>query len=174
MKTWNLDPDHSLVEFAVKHLGISTVKGRFKTFNGVATTNDAGELVSFAADIDPASIDTGAPQRDTHLRSPDFFDVETHRTMRFESTAIAPAGDGRFTAEGSLTMRGASQPVVLETELGSPAKDPWGNTKLAASAAGRIKRSAWGLTWNAALETGGLLVSDEVKLSFDVQGALAA
>jgi polyisoprenoid-binding protein YceI len=174
MQTWNLDTDHSHVEFSVKHLGISTVKGRFKTFNGQATTNEAGELVSFAADINPASIDTGSEQRDTHLKSPDFFDVETYSTMRFESTSIAPLGEGRFKAEGTLTMRGVSQPVTIELELGSPAKDPWGNTKIAAEATGKIKRSSWGLTWNAALETGGLLVSDEVKLSFDVQAALAS
>jgi polyisoprenoid-binding protein YceI len=174
MQTWNLDTDHSHVEFAVKHLGISTVKGRFKTFAGSATTTPEGALVAFAADINSASIDTGSEQRDGHLKSADFFDVESHPAMRFESTAVTPHGDGRFRAEGTLTMRGVSQPITLEIELGAPAKDPWGNTKIAAAATGKIKRSDWGLTWNAALETGGLLVSDEVKLSFEVQGALAA
>lgn len=173
-QTWNLDTDHSHVEFAVKHLGISTVKGRFKTFAGTATTNAHGELIAFSADINAASIDTGSEQRDTHLKSPDFFDVEQFNALKFESTTITPLGGSRFKAEGTLTMRGVVQPVTLELELGSPAKDPWGNTKIAAEATGKIKRSDWGLTWNAALETGGLLVSDEVKLSFDVQAALAA
>jgi polyisoprenoid-binding protein YceI len=174
MQNWNLDTDHSHVEFAVKHLGISTVKGRFKTFAGQATTNANGELIAFTADINAASIDTGSEQRDTHLKSPDFFDVEQYHALTFASTTITPLGGSRYQAEGTLTMRGIVQPVTLELELGSPAKDPWGNTKLAAEATGKIKRSDWGLTWNAALETGGLLVSDEVKLSFDVQAALAA
>lgn len=174
MQTWNLDTDHSHVEFAVKHLGISTVKGRFKTFKGAATTTPEGALVSFAADVDTASIDTGSEQRDAHLRSGDFFDVAAFPVMRFESTNITPLGAGRFAAQGTLTIRGVTHPVSLELEMGAPAKDPWGNTKIAAEATGRIKRSEWGLTWNAALEAGGVLVSDEVKLSFDVQAALAA
>lgn len=174
MQNWNLDTDHSHVEFAVKHLGISTVKGRFKTFAGQATTNANGELIAFTADINAASIDTGSEQRDTHLKSADFFDVEQFNALTFASTTITPLGDSRFKAEGTLTMRGIVQPVTLELEIGQPAKDPWGNTKLAAEATGKIKRSDWGLTWNAALETGGFLVSDEVKLSFDVQAALVS
>ncbi len=174
MQTWNLDTDHSLVEFSVRHLGISTVKGRFKTFAGQATTDANGTLSAFSADINVASIDTGSEQRDGHLRSGDFFETEQFPAMRFESTVITPLGGRAYTAEGQLTIRSVTRPVTLTVELGEPAKDPWGNTKLAAEARGKLIRSDFGLTWNAALETGGVLVSDEVKLSFDVQAALAA
>ena len=163
---WNLDPAHSYVEFSVRHLGISTVKGRFRTFGGTATTDATGNLVEISADVDPASIDTGTEQRDVHLRSADFFDVQAHPKMRFTSTSVTPLGDGRYRADGTLSMHGTEKPVSLEVELGQPVKDPFGNTKLAASASGRIKRSDWGLTWNQALEAGGFLVSDEVKLAF--------
>jgi polyisoprenoid-binding protein YceI len=171
---WNLDTAHSHVEFAVRHLGISTVKGRFRTFDGVATTDSSGNLVKFSATIDASSIDTGAAQRDAHLRSPDFFDVESHPEMRFESSRIEPLGSDKFRAHGELTMRGKPHPVALDVELEPPVKDPYGNTKLGATAVGRIRRSDWGLTWNQALETGGLLVSDDVKIVLEVQGAASA
>jgi polyisoprenoid-binding protein YceI len=174
MQTWNLDTDHSHVEFAVRHLGISTVKGRFKTFAGQAATDADGHLTAFNAEINVASIDTGSEQRDGHLRSGDFFETEQFPAMTFASTAITPLGGREYKAEGHLTIKGVTKPVTLTVELAEPAKDPWGNTKIAAEAKGKLVRSEFGLTWNAALETGGVLVSDEVKLSFDVQAALAA
>ena len=170
---WNIDTAHSYVEFSVRHLGISTVKGRFKTFGGAALTDEAGNLKQFSAEIDPASIDTGAEKRDEHLRSPDFFDAQSFPKMQFTSSSITPLGGQRYRAEGTLTMHGVAKPVTLEVELEQTVKDPWGNTKLGATATGRIKRSDWGLTWNQALETGGFLVSDDVKLVLEIQGGAA-
>ena len=169
----NIDTAHSHVEFSVRHLGISTVRGRFRTFGGHAQTDDAGRLVQITAEIDPASLDTGVTQRDTHLRSPDFFDVASFPRMHFASIRVEPIGDHRYRAEGELTMHGVKKPVTLEVELAAPIQDPWGKPRLGATATGRIKRSDWGLTWNQALETGGFVVSDDVKIALEVEGASA-
>ncbi|HYV97396.1 MAG TPA: YceI family protein [Gemmatimonadaceae bacterium] len=168
---WNIDTAHSHVDFSVKHLGIATVRGRFRTFGGSARTDANGALVGFSADIDAASIETGVDQRDAHLRSADFFDTEHHPNMHFESTAITPLGGRQYRADGTLSMRGETKPVTLDIELTDAVKDPWGNTKIGATATGKIRRSEWGLTWNQVLEVGGLMVSDDVKIALEVEGS---
>jgi polyisoprenoid-binding protein YceI len=170
---WTIDPTHSHLDFAVKHLGISTVRGRFKVFSGEAETAADGTPIRIVADVDATSIDTGVEQRDQHLKSPDFLDVATHPVARFESQQITKAGDTRWQVAGTLTLRGVAKPVALTLELSPPAKDPWGNQKVAVTAEGRINRTDWGLTWNQVLEAGGVLVSEDVKLALDVQAVAA-
>ena len=166
---WNLDPTHTSIEFSVKHLGIATVKGRFRTFGATAEVGADGSLRRIEAIIDPASIDTGVEQRDQHLRSPDFFDVAAYPEMRFVSTGIKTTGVGESLITGDLTLHGVTRPVTFTLEQGNPIRDPWGNTRIASTATGRLSRKDWGLTWNQALEIGGVVVSDEVKFTLDVQ-----
>ena len=163
--TWTADLAHSSVEFAVKHLVISTVKGRFGKFSASITT-DAGVLTGITAEIDPATIGTGIDQRDAHLRSADFFDVEKYPTMTFTSREVLEKGNGEYTVHGELTMRGETKPVTFAVEVeGSEIKDPWGNRRVGATAIGKLSRKEWDLTWNQALEFGGVAVSDEVKFT---------
>ena len=169
---WTIDTAHTNVEFAVKHMAISTVRGRFKTFSGSIETDEQGRPTSVEATIDAASIDTGTPDRDQHLRSADFFDVANHPELTFRSTRVTPTASG-YELEGDLTIRGVTRPVTLAVEVGSPVKDPWGNQRIAASATTTISRKEWGLTWNQVLEFGGVMVSDEVKITLDVE-AIAA
>lgn len=165
--TYAIDATHSTVEFAVKHMMITTVKGRFRDVTGTVTVPTSGEP-SVDVTIKAASIDTGVEARDNHLRSADFFDVEKYPTLRFVSTKATRTDDG-YTLTGDLTIRDATRPVTLKVTEEGAGIDPWGNAKSAFSATGKINRSDFGLTWNAALETGGVLVSEEVKLAFDVQ-----
>lgn len=165
--THAIDATHSNVEFAVKHLMISTVKGRFGDVSGTVTVPASGEP-AVEVTINAASIDTRVEARDNHLKSADFFDVEKYPTLRFVSTKATRTDDG-YTLAGNLTMKDVTRPVVLKVTDEGTAVDPWGNSKSAFSATGKINRSDFGLTWNAALETGGVVVSEEVKLSFDVQ-----
>ncbi len=169
---WAIDLTHSQVRFAVKHLGISTVRGAFEQFSGTITEED-GNFSGAEIDIDVASLNTGTAQRDEHLRSADFFDVENHPKAVFKLSEAVRSGE-ELTAKGELTLRGMTKPVVLTGEIGGPAKDPWGNTKMSATVSTTISRKEWGLVWNAALESGGVLVSDSVKLDIDVQAAEAA
>ena len=165
--TYAIDATHSNVEFAVKHMMITTVKGRFGDVKGTVEIPRSGQPkvdVTIAA----ASIDTRVDARDNHLRSPDFFDAEKYPTLRFVSTKAEPTDDG-YTLVGDLTIRDVTRPVKLAVTAEGTGVDPWGNQKIAFSAAGKINRTDFGLTWNAALETGGVLVSEDVKLSFDVQ-----
>ena len=165
--TYQIDPTHSTVEFSVKHLMISTVKGRFTDVKGTLELPESGSArveVTMAA----SSITTGVEARDTHLRSADFFDVEKFPELRFVSTEATRHGDG-WRLEGNLTMHGVTRPVTLAVTEEGAGVDPWGNQKVAFSATGRINRTHFGLTWNAALETGGVLVGEEVKLSIDAQ-----
>ena len=166
---WNIDPSHSTAEFTVRHLMITNVKGRFGKLTGTVDYDPARpELTKFEATIEAGSIDTRDDKRDAHLRSPDFFDVEKYPTLTFRSTKITKTGDG-FTALGELTMHGVTKPVELEIEGPSEAtKDPWGNTRIGASATAKINRKDWGLNWNAALETGGVLVGETVKITLEV------
>ena len=169
---WSLDPAHSQIQFAVKHMGISTVRGVFEAFTGTITETD-GTPTAVTVDIDVSSLTTNNAQRDGHLRSADFFDVEQHPKASFTLTQLARSGD-QVTATGNLTIKGVTQPVTLTGEMGGPAKDPWGNQKVSAELETTISRQAFGLTWNVALEAGGVLVSDSVKLRIDVQAAPAA
>jgi polyisoprenoid-binding protein YceI len=169
--TWNIDPVHSVAEFKVKHMMISNVKGQFAKIAG-ALTLDESDLVNshVEASIDAASIGTRDGQRDAHLKSADFFDVEKFPTLSFKSTSIRRVRDRELTVEGDLTIRDVTRKVLFTVEGPTPpAKDPWGNTRVAISATTKINRKDFGLTWNAALETGGILVGDEVIITLDVQ-----
>lgn len=169
--TWNIDPVHSVVEFKVKHMMISNVKGQFSAVKGALTYNEQSVTDSRVdVTIDVASINTHEPQRDAHLKSADFFDVEKFPTLSFKSTKVSRAGDGELKVAGDLTLHGVTRPVVLAVEGPTPpAKDPWGNSRIAISATTKINRKDFGLTYNAALETGGILVGEEVAIALDIQ-----
>lgn len=167
---WVLDPTHSELLFKVKHLMITNVKGEFRKFNAEATTQ--GEDFSTAqitVSIDASSVFTNNDDRDNHLKSADFFEVEKYGELTFASSSLTKNGDDEYKLSGLLTIRGVSKPVELEVEFGGINKDPWGNMKAGFSLNGKISRKEWGLNWNAALETGGVLVSDEVRLSAEIQ-----
>ena len=169
--TWKIDPVHSVAEFKVKHMMISNVKGRFSAIKGVLVTDEAdvtGSRVDVS--IEAASIDTGDAQRDAHLRSADFLDVEKFPTLSFKATRIKRVSNGELAVAGELTIHGVTRNAVFHVEGPTAAhKDPWGNTRIGISATTRINRKDYGLTWNAALETGGLLVGDEVSITLEVQ-----
>jgi polyisoprenoid-binding protein YceI len=174
--TWNIDPAHSVAEFKVKHMMISNVKGQFPKITGTLTLNESDHTKSrVEASIETASIETRDAQRDAHLKSPDFFHVEKFPTLSFKSTSIRRVRDGELAVEGDLTIRGVTRKVIFSVEGPTPpAKDPWGNTRLAVSATTKINRTDFGLTWNTALEAGGILVGDEVTITLDVQFVKAA
>jgi polyisoprenoid-binding protein YceI len=169
--TWNLDPVHSVAEFKVKHMMISNVKGQFTTLTGVLSLDETNHTNSrVEASIQAASINTRDAQRDTHLKSPDFFDAEKFPTLSFKSTRIGRSGNGELAVTGDLTIRGVTRNVVFTVEGPTPpAKDPWGNARVGLSATTKINRKDFGLTWNATLETGSILVGDEVTITLDVQ-----
>ncbi len=173
MTTWNIDPAHTTLGFSARHMMITTVKGRFGELEGTVTMDDGDPARSSAeVTIRPSSIDTRNEQRDKHLRSADFLDVENHPIITFQSTGIQgnPASPGdSFVLQGDLTIRGATRPVTLEATYEGEGKDPWGGTRRSFGATGKIDRREFGLTWNQALETGGVLVSNEVKIDIDVQ-----
>ena len=161
---WNLDTAHSEITFKVRHMMISNVKGTFNTFTAeVEAEDDTFKNAKVTATIQTDSIDTNNADRDTHLKSADFFNVEQNPTITFESASLAD------DVTGHLTINGVTKPVQLEVEFGGINQDPWGNTKAGFTFEGKIKRSDFGLNWNAALETGGVLVSDEVKIAGELQ-----
>lgn len=161
---WNLDTAHSEITFKVRHMMISNVKGAFNTFTAeVEAEDDTFKNAKVSATINVDSIDTNNADRDTHLKSADFFNVEQNPTITFESASLAD------DVTGHLTINGVTKPVQLEVEFGGINQDPWGNTKAGFTFEGKIKRSDFGLNWNAALETGGVLVSDEVKIAGELQ-----
>ena len=167
---WNIDPAHTTVEFAVKHLMITTVKGRFADVRGTLTTDEASpDASAIRVEIGTASIDTRNEQRDAHLRSADFFDVETHPTLVFEGKRVDGDVTGGFRLVGDLTIRGVTREITLDVENEGTARDPWGGERSAFSAKGKFSRADFGLTWNQALEAGGVLVSDDVKIEAEVQ-----
>lgn len=167
---WKADPGHSVVEFSVKHLMITTVRGRFKEFD-ITLTGEPEDLTNASVDvsIDAASIDTHQPDRDAHLKSADLFDVANHPKITFKSTKIVKTGDNEYDVTGDLTIRGTTRPVTLKVQYEGSGKDPWGGYRASFSATGKIDRTAFGVSWNAPLETGGVLVSNEVKLNFEIQ-----
>jgi polyisoprenoid-binding protein YceI len=167
---WTIDADHSEVGFAVKHLMVATVKGTFRRFSGQVTLdeNDIGKSV-VTADIDVTSIDTRQDQRDAHLRSPDFFDASTFPVMTFRSTKVEQLRHGYLQVIGDLTIRGTTREVVLDVEETGRGGDPWGNQRIGYNARTSIKRDDFGLTWNQALETGGVVVSSDVRITLDVE-----
>lgn len=176
VSTWNIDAAHSVAEFKVKHMMISNVKGQFTGLTGKLTLDDTDIANSkVEATIDAASIATGDGQRDAHLKSADFFDVEKFPTLAFTSAKVERSGDGELTLEGELTIHGVTRKVKFAVEgPTAPGKDPWGNTRIGVSATTKINRKDYGLTWNAALETGGILVGEEVTITLDVQFVKAA
>ena len=174
VRTFSVDKAHSDVTFQVRHL-ITRVSGRFSDYSGtIEFDRDNPSQSKVAFTIQAASIDTAEPKRDAHLRSDDFFAAEQFPTLTFKSTKITPKGRDLYSVEGDLTIHGVTKPVVLPvTHLGT-AKDPWGNEKLAFEAEATIDRKDFGLNWNAALETGGFLVGDEVKISLQIQATRIA
>ncbi len=170
MTTWQLDPSHSTLGFSVKHLMISTVRGRFADFSGAVTLDEAAPgNSSVEVTIDAASIDTRSEQRDNHLRSADFFDSATFPQLTFKSTRVQGDVSGDFTVFGDLTIRGVTREVALRGSYEGAGRDPWGNERKAYNLSTKINREEFGLTWNQALETGGLLVSPEVKIEIEAQ-----
>ena len=168
--TWNIDPAHSMAEFKVKHMMIANVKGQFSKVSG-ALFLDESDLANsrIEASIEAASIHTRDDQRDAHLKSADFFHVEKFPTLHFKSTGINVVGAGELSVEGDLTIRGVTRRVRFAVEGPTPpAKDPWGNTRIGLSATTKINRKDFGLTWNAALETGGVMLGDDVKIELEV------
>jgi len=171
ISTWNIDPVHSVAEFKVKHMMISNVKGHFTGVNGVLSLYETDVTFSgVEAAIEVATINTRDEGRDAHLKSPDFFNADQFPTMSLKSTSIGRNGDGDLVVAGDLTIRGVTRKVEFAVEGPSPAaKDPWGNTRIGLSATTKINRKDFGLTWNAALETGGLLVGEEITITLDLQ-----
>ena len=176
--TWQIDPAHSAVEFAVKHMMFTTVRGRFKDVKGTIEVDEKRpDRSSVNVEIGAASIDTGVADRDGHLRSADFLDVANHPSITFRSRRVQGAmtkeGD-KFKVAGDLTIHGTTIEVVLDCEFEGTGKDPWGNTRGGIRATATIDRRDWGLKWNQALETGGILVGNEVRLELEVQAVKAA
>lgn len=166
-----IDASHSSADFSVRHLMVTKVRGTFNKLAGTVKFDPkAPEKMVIEATIDAASIDTREAKRDEHLRSPDFFDVANHPKLTFKSKSVKAKGKGKFDVKGDLTIRGVTKEVVLDVEgLDQEVKDPWGNTRLGASAKTKINRKDFGLTWNQALEAGGVMVGDEVEISLDVE-----
>jgi polyisoprenoid-binding protein YceI len=169
--TWQIDPVHTTVEFTVRHMMISNVRGLFTKVAGTITAKDSDPgSVKVKATIDTSSIDTRSADRDADLKSANFLDVAKYPTMTFKSKKIEPAGPGKWKMVGDLTLHGVTKEVTLDVEgPTAPIKDPWGNTRAGASATTKINRKDFGLTWNKALETGGAVVGDEVTVSIDVE-----
>ena len=177
MTTWEIDPAHTSIEFAVKHMMFTTVRGRFKSFSGTVRVDERNpDRSSVEVDIDAASIDTGVADRDAHLRSADFLDADTHPKITFRSRRIdgayANPGD-RFRIDGDLTIRGTTMGVTLEATFEGLGKDPWGKQRAGFAARTEIDRREWGLRWNQALETGGVLVANSVRIEIESQAVKA-
>jgi polyisoprenoid-binding protein YceI len=172
---WEIDSSHSSIHFAVRHLMIAKVRGQFSKWTGTLEAPD-GDLrkAGLTVTIDAASIDTGVADRDAHLRSADFFDVEKYPEATFTTVDTKREGSGRFELHGLLTIKGITQPVMLTVEEAGRAADPWGNTRAVFSAKGAISRKDFGLTWNQALETGGVMVGDHIEIEIDIEAVKQA
>ena len=171
VSTWAVDPAHSVAEFKVKHMMISNVKGQFTRVSGTLERHEGDVTKSkVQVTIDAASVSTGDAQRDAHLKSADFFEVEKFPTLSFKSTRVIPKNDDELAVEGELTIHGVTHTVRFAVEgPTAPAKDPWGSTRIGVSATTKINRRDYGLTWNTALEAGGILVGEEVTITLDMQ-----
>ncbi len=167
--TYVLDASHSGVHFSVRHLMVSKTKGRFADFDGTVTIGEDPLDSSVEVEIRTASIDTGDEGRDTHLRSADFFEAEAHPVITYRSTKVTPAGKGRWDVEGDLTVRGITVPVPLSVTFEGGTVDPWGNARIGFEAHTELDREAFGLTWNQALETGGVLVGKIAKIDIEAE-----
>lgn len=173
--TWTLDPAHTLVEFAAKHLMITTVKGRFTDVSGTIHMDEANPAASSVeAVINASSIDTRTDQRDAHLKSADFLEVERYPEITFKSTKVERVGDAHYRVTGNLTIHGVTKPVTLDVQDEGRTKDPWGGERAGFSATTRIDRRDFGLTWNQVVETGGLVVSNEIRITLEVEATKTA
>lgn len=175
--TWNIEPNHTLVEFSAKHMMITTVKGRFRDVSGTIVIDEANPARSHAeVSMAAATIDTGVAQRDQHLVSADFLDAENHKAITFKTKRIdgarAQAGE-EFSVVGDLSIRGTTREITLKASYEGRGKDPWGGERISFTATGKIDRRDFGLTWNQALEAGGILVSNDIKISIEVQAVRA-
>ncbi|MCX7895191.1 MAG: YceI family protein [Thermoanaerobaculum sp.] len=169
-KVWSIDPSHSSVAFSVRHMMVANVRGEFTKFSGTVTTQGVQpQTAEVSVTVDAASIDTRNADRDKHLRSADFLDVEKFPTITFTSTRVEPAGTGKFKVAGNLTIKGVTKPVVLETEVSGPMKDPWGNLRVGVHAIATINRKDFGVAWHRILDTGEVVVGDEVRVILDVE-----
>ena len=166
--TWDIDPAHTVVGFSVRHAMVATVRGGFNTFGGTITVGEDLTDSSVEVTIDPSSIDTRNEARDQHLRSGDFFYAETHPAITFRSTRVERVGHDRFRVTGDLSIRGTTRPVELDMEFNGTSVDPYGKVRGGIEATTTISRKDWGLTWNVALEAGGVLVGDRIKITLDV------
>jgi polyisoprenoid-binding protein YceI len=167
--SYELDQSHSHVSFSARHLMVTKVRGRFPVTGGKLVIADDPQNSSVEATIDVTAVESGDPKRDEHLRSVDFFDAENHPTVTFRSTKVDDHGDGEFTLEGDLTVKDTTRPVTLKGEYLGAQESPWGDTRIGFSAEVEVSRKEWGLEWNVALETGGVLVGDKVKLTIDAE-----
>jgi polyisoprenoid-binding protein YceI len=170
--SWTFDPAHTSIGFTVKHLMAAKVRGGFKSFSGSISQGEDAASTSVTVTIEAASIDTGVEDRDNHLRSADFLDVENHPQITFETTSITQSGNG-FEVTGDLTIRDTTKPVTLDMNYGGIVSDPWGNAKAIFSGETKINREEFGLTWNQALEAGGWLVGKDISIEVEVQAAKA-
>jgi polyisoprenoid-binding protein YceI len=170
--TYNVDPSHSNVGFAVRHMGIATVRGAFKKFEG--TVDASGDALTLSGSVDVASIDTGDENRDGHLQSPEFFDAAQFSQITFTSTGAEPAGDGQIKLNGEITIKGTTKPIQLVGEIAENGEDPWGNTRIGFEVEGKVDRREFGLEWNQTLPNGNLLVANDVKLVVSVSAVKAA
>jgi polyisoprenoid-binding protein YceI len=171
--SWTVDAAHSRVGFQVKHLGIATVRGQFNEFEGQLTVAEDGTL-SARGSVKTASVDTNESKRDDHLRSADFFGVDEHPELTFVSTRITPQGEDEFEIVGDLTLHGVTKEIVLQAEVQGTETDPWGNERVGLEAYGQLSRGEYGMTFNQALGSGNVVVSDKVKLSLDVSAVKQA
>lgn len=170
---WQIDASHSHVGFSVKHMMVSTVKGQFKTYSGTLAINEQDLTRSvISGEIQVDSLDTRDSGRDDHLKSADFFDVATYPTITFTSKRIEAKGGNEYQVHGDLTIHGVTREVALDAEYHGLAKDPWGGTRTGFSVSGSINRKDFGLVWNAALETGGVLVGETIKLDLEIEAVL--
>jgi polyisoprenoid-binding protein YceI len=167
--TYALDPTHSYVSFTARHLMVTKVRGRFPVTEGELEIGADPVQSSVRTTIDVSAVESGDPKRDEHLRSADFFDTEQHRHATFTSTAVEDHGDGEFVLHGDLTIRGVTRPVALKGEYLGTQASPWGDTRIGFSAETEVSRKDWGLEWNLALETGGVVVGDKIKLVIDAE-----
>ncbi|MCT9091589.1 YceI family protein [Streptomyces sp. ASQP_92] len=173
--TYTIDPAHSSIGFTVRHAMVTNVRGSFTEHEGTLTLDGANPAASAASiDVKIASVDTGIADRDGHLRSGDFFDAEQFPLMSFRSTEARALGGDKYRMIGDLTIKGVTRPLAIDLEFNGTATDPYGNQRVGFEGGAEILRSEWGLTWNAALETGGVMVSDRVKLTFDISAIRAA
>lgn len=167
---WALDPTHSEIAFKVKHMMFTNVSGRFDSFEATAETEgDDFETARIRFSGKTSSINTGSDDRDKHLRSADFFDADQFPEITFEANGFTKKSGDQYSLTGDLTLHGVTKPVTLDAEYGGLLQDPWGNTKAAFSITGKVNRKDWGLNWNSALETGGVLVSEEVRFAIELQ-----